>query len=521
MKSFTIEEKNPNLSNLLKINLLSIRNDKLSRQKPELKLFNNTDTFNKVSPKKIKDISKPNLTTTSFYNNPYKRQTRDLLSNFSTKNKTMYSGRIPLEFIGKATLDCQKTFYTTANEDIKKNKKISTAVKSKIFNPFNNEIMNINKKEELKLKTEIKFAQNSNDWYKFKRYKSLISELRQREYEDLFTKILKLLDTQTLVFFSHENIDQNLFNQSSNKNNKNKQNNSEEEKNVLDKIKKYISIGLEIGTSIHKFVNILINELREKIDENSKLLQRGNEQELKCTHVTKEFEKLQKFCENYDITSKMYLAQARANTINNIKNLFNKKENEYKISIYKMEDEIKDLTYLLNKNKDYFTKYKEKEAEVLLNKRQRDEYKYLYNKEMQEKILQNANEKDKEEELNKKVNELEDIIDELKEEIEGNKRKEIESNAKLSKIMMILREKNENIMMLNEELQWYIREYYKKKNEIKELEKRVFKNNEKNITDEKNKEQKDKNERKKKKEKSIKFNVTKQEENEKNKNKIS
>ena len=329
------------------------------------------------------------------------------------------------------------------------------------------------------------------------------------------------MDTQTLVFFSHENIDQNLFNQSSNKNNKNKQNNSEEEKNVLDKIKKYISIGLEIGTSIHKFVNILINELREKIDENSKLLQRGNEQELKCTHVTKEFEKLQKFCENYDITSKMYLAQARANTINNIKNLFNKKENEYKISIYKMEDEIKDLTYLLNKNKDYFTKYKEKEAEVLLNKRQRDEYKYLYNKEMQEKILQNANEKDKEEELNKKVNELEDIIDELKEEIEGNKRKEIESNAKLSKIMMILREKNENIMMLNEELQWYIREYYKKKNEIKELEKRVFKNNENNITDEKNKEQKDKNERKGKKEKSIKFNVTKQEENEKNKNKIS
>ena len=67
--------------------------------------------------------------------------------------------------------------------------------------------------------------------------------------------------------------------------------------------------------------------------------------------------------------------------------------------------------------------------------------------------------------------------------------------------MMILREKNENIMMLNEELQWYIREYYKKKNEIKELEKRVFKNNENNIIDEKNKEQKDKNERKGKKEK--------------------
>ena len=49
---------------------------------------------------------------------------------------------------------------------------------------------------------------------------------------------------------------------------------------------------------------------------------------------------------------------------------------------------------------------------------------------MQEKILQNANEKDKEEELNKKVNELEDIIDELKEEIEGNKRRRSEKTSR-------------------------------------------------------------------------------------------
>ena len=48
MKSFTIEEKNPNLSNLLKINLLSIKTDKLTRQKQNLNLFNNTDTFNKL-----------------------------------------------------------------------------------------------------------------------------------------------------------------------------------------------------------------------------------------------------------------------------------------------------------------------------------------------------------------------------------------------------------------------------------------------------------------------------------------
>ena len=479
------ENRTKNLSNLLKIKLLTIHdNNKFSRQKNQLKIFNNTDTFKQFRP--VNNIvTSPNLTTTSFYKQ-YQKQSRDLFINKSKRNKTMYSGKIPLEFMGKATLDCTKTFCTTTNEELKKNKKLYSVVKNKVFNPFNNEIMNINKKTELKFKTQIKFSQNSSDWYKFKKYKGLISELRQREFDDLFNKILKLLDIQTLIFFA--NHEQN------NKNNK-----EEEEKIILpDKLKKIISLGLEIGNGIIKFTNLLFNELREKTEENSKLVQSRNEQEMKCNHVTQELDKLQKFCESYDISSKMYLAKARENTINNIKDFFHKKENEYKINLYKMEDEIKDLTHLLNKNKDYYTKYKEKEAEVINNKRQRDEYKYLYNKEIQEKILQNASEKDKEEELNKKVNELEDNIDELKEEIEGNKRKEIESNAKLSKIMMILREKNENILMLNEELEWYIREYNKKKNELKTLENRVFKNNDdiKKSVNKEPKEQKENNDKK-------------------------
>ena len=326
------ENRTKNLSNLLKIKLLTIHdNNKFSRQKNQLKIFNNTDTFKQFRP--VNNIvTSPNLTTTSFYKQ-YQKQSRDLFINKSKRNKTMYSGKIPLEFMGKATLDCTKTFCTTTNEELKKNKKLYSVVKNKVFNPFNNEIMNINKKTELKFKTQIKFSQNSSDWYKFKKYKGFISELRQREFDDLFNKILKLLDIQTLIFFA--NHEQN------NKNNK-----EEEEKIILpDKLKKIISLGLEIGNGIIKFTNLLFNELREKTEENSKLVQSRNEQEMKCNHVTQELDKLQKFCESYDISSKMYLAKARENTINNIKDFFHKKENEYKINLYKMEDEIKDLLY--------------------------------------------------------------------------------------------------------------------------------------------------------------------------------
>ena len=466
------------LNNLLKINTLSIKKDRVSRRKPQLKIFSNTDIIDKLDTK-YDDRNRQNLTTTSFYK-PYSHQkiNRNIISNKSRKNNTMYSGKIPLEYMGKATLDFAKTFYTSENEDLKKNKKLYTTVKNKVFNPFNNDIMNVNKKTEFKFTSEIKLSQNSNNWYKLKKYKSLISELRQGEYEDLFTKILKLLDIQPSIYFSEEKKISSISptTPSLYRNMKNINTEEEEEKNVPDKIKKIIALGLDIGTSINKFTILIMNELREKIDENEKLIQRGNELEMRCNQITKEYEKLKNFFDSYNITSKMYLAHARANTINNIKNLFHKKENEYKISMYKMEDEIKDLTYLLNKNKDYFNKFKEKEAELILSKRQRDEFKFLYNKEIQEKILQNSNERDKEEELNKKVNDLEDAIDELKEEQEESKRKEIESNAKLSKMMMILNEKNEIIHMVNEELEWYIRELNKKKNEYKILENKIFKN---------------------------------------------
>ena len=140
------------------------------------------------------------------------------------------------------------------------------------------------------------------------------------------------------------------------------------------------------------------------------------------------------------------------------------------------------MTILLSKNKEYYNKLKETEKEIEKSKKQNEEMKSLYNKEIHEKIIQNANEKDREEELNNKIIELEETIDRLKEEQEGNKRKEIETNAKVKKIRMIINEKNENILMLNEELEWYIREYQKEKfnhnntkTALQILENRIFK----------------------------------------------
>jgi hypothetical protein len=237
---------------------------------------------------------------------------------------------------------------------------------------------------------------------------------------------------------------------------------------------------------MYKFLNLILTEHREKKDENIKLFKRSNEQEIRNNQITKEFETLQKYHNRYDVNSKIYLQQCRENTIKNIKEKFNKKENEYILNIYKLEEEIRNLTVLLNKNKIYYNKLKETEKEVEKSKKKNEEMKFYYNKELQERIIQNANEKDREEELINKVQELEDTIDQLKKEQEDNKRKEIENNAKVKKIKMIVNEKNENILMINEELEWFRREYDKErfnhnntKVALQILESRIFKEEEK------------------------------------------
>ena len=122
-------------------------------------------------------------------------------------------------------------------------KKWGEIVKNKVFNPFDNEIMSIDKKAELKFKTEIKLAQNSSGWYKLKKYKNLISELRQREYEGLFTKMLKLLDVLNLVFVANDKKERNFLTPIRTITDGNKKYNSkEEEENYIPEKMKKLSI---------------------------------------------------------------------------------------------------------------------------------------------------------------------------------------------------------------------------------------------------------------------------------------
>ena len=400
---------------------------------------------------------------------------------------------MPLKLLGKATLDLTKTFYKVEQDDF--DKKISSTGKAnKAINFLDNEISNIDTQVEFKASSGIKFAQSMTNLYKLKKNVDLMNENRKRNYEELFNKILKLLDYQSQLFLIDENEDNNnlttktssTFNTlSSRKTSTLNYKSISTEKNINNvstKMKKLINLCLEIGSTFYKFLYLIFSELREKHNENIRLFKKSNEQEIHINQILKELDSLQKHYNKFDVNAKIYLKQGREQSINNLKERFNKKENQYILNIYKLEEEIRNLTVLLNKNKEFYNKFKETEKEVEKSKRQNEEMKSLYNREIQDKIIQNANEKDKEEELNNKINELEEIIDKFKEDQEISKRKEIETNAKVKKLRMIVNEKNENILMVNEELEWFIREYQKEKFNhsntkvaLQILENRIFK----------------------------------------------
>ena len=377
----------------------------------------------------------------------------------------------PLTSVGKSKLDISKPFIVQKNKNL-------------IPISYSQDINNTN---DLEFKTNyiLKYAQNAENFNKLKKYNNIIREEKRRNFDELYIKLHKNIETQSRMFFDDKNFE------------------NKEEKGNNNMIKNIICFLYDYNSNINKFCNFLVNELKNEKEQNSKLFQKSYEQDLKLTSKTKELDELNAYLNRYDVSSKLYVKKAKEATIDEMKHKYYQKENSHLLSIYNLEEEIKDLTTLLDKNKEYYNKYKETEQLVEEKKRQNDQMRFAYNKELHEKNIQFAIEKDKQNELNLKVEELENLILKYNEESEKNKRHEIELQAQIKKLQMIIEEKIESIVMMNEELEFFMREYNKERinhkhtfQALQTLENRVVKERE----EREEKEKKEEEERKKKEE---------------------
>ena len=416
------------------------------------KLLKSTITINSIGNRSI-SLNKPNIkkgiqTLKNFHpiNTFYKNILIDPKLEYKPRRKYNFtSTEVPLIHLGKSKLNLGKSFLTGINlsqNEIMTNKELSNDL-------------------EFKTNYILKYAQNADNFYKLEKNNIVIREEKRRVYDEIYNKIRKALENQTRLFFDNKNFSGNIS-------------------PLL--VKNLIIFCFDFNNNINYFCNFLVSELKNEKEQNMKLLKKNYEQELKLQSKIKELDELNKYLIRYDVSNKILLKKTNEESLGEIKGNFFQKENSYLITIYKLEQEIKDLTKLLAKNKDYYNKFKEYEKIIEEKNNLNDEMRFAFNKEINERNVQYAIEKDKEEELLMKMKDMEIEFNKFKKEEEIIKLNEIELNSQIKRLKCISEEKNERIRMLNEELEYFMYHFQKEKKEhgytysaLQALEKKVLK----------------------------------------------
>ena len=480
-----INYHNQNINDFLTINPGSNRhhsNTKVSKV-PEKSINNNLLRLIQINPLKSSDstISRSN-----------KKKALTQISNikFIPKrfaNMPSSSMELPLKFIGKSRLDCNKLFGTKIST-----KEVSDNIKEKSIEKHHNKEINV-RDNMFRNEYIYKFSSNSNNFIKLEKYVEFISSENQNNFLILFSKLKEALKKQSLLFFKkndviEENAKSNDMSSGFNKHKNDKsfslpkikkginsQDETEEisstEPNILNEKEKFSNHKLtmemyQLGVSFNRLLTLILNDLRDCKYSNKKLNQQLTEYEIKLANNNKEIESMKKFLNKYEVSSKIYLKIKNEKELDKVISSFNKKENKYILSIFKLEEEIKTLTSLLENNQKYYHKCKDLEKDIEAGKKKNEELKFMFNQELHEKNLQKAIEKETEEDLLKKMENMKEIIEDLKKEADKRRKNDIENQIKIKKLLMTLDEKKENIVMLNEELEWYIMELNRTKNDL-------------------------------------------------------
>ena len=291
--------------------------------------------------------------------------------------------------------------------------------------------------------------------------KDLITPHKLGIYDDIINKLSKIMKEQRIIF------EYNLMKLDLDNNNNNTINKKKDFENF---IKKEVITVCDYNNLMNKLITFLFEEINISKDKNFKLLQKNHEEEIIINSKTKSLNELNSYINRYDVDTKINYVKIQEEKKKKMKNYYINKQNEYISKIYQLEKEIKIMANILNKNKIYFNKCKEYEDKIDINKKEIEKMKIFFRRELREKDTLVEEEMTRKNELKDELLNIKRVVDNLKKEKRHNKNADILSKTTINKLENVINERNENIMMINEELEYFIRQNFLLKKKIKEKE---------------------------------------------------
>ena len=200
------------------------------------------------------------------------------------------------------------------------------------------------------------------------------------------------------------------------------------------------------------FIDFIFEENIKLKDEKEKFRQKNFEMEMNLNSKNDELNRINLYLKKYDYDSKLNNNKKKENKIYNEKKRFQIKENDYKIKIYNLEEEIKNLTKLLNINKVSELKLFENENNLKTKEEELKKIKDIFNNDLNELNVKNNMFKDVIENLKYENKKLEENIKNKNEEIDKEKQEKINYKIKYESLEEFIKEKDNLIFNLEDKI---------------------------------------------------------------------
>ena len=357
--------------------------------------------------------------------------------------------------------------------------KIDENLVNKEFTITNKKVINF-KSEQIKL-----FSKISGDYTNFKKFVNFINDRHKLTLNFYLSQLSNLIEIQRNVlfidnanysYFESKIKDQTLLDKNINTNtsNVNIAKPKENKKIIIDEQKvhnlfnnktmiKYLKINSEYNSYLYKCLDLIFNELKELKEKNMELLKANYENDILLNSRNKELKDIQKLLNSNQAKEFFESYRKKEDIVKNMGLKYNKKESKYLLDLYNLNYEMKELILLLNKNKEYYNKCKELEEKGKQSFRENMYMKAHLTSQLEKNKMNYKNEVGINIDLNEHIVELEEDINKLKNKNEEMVLNEIQLDSKIKRLNDIINEKNENLRMMKEEMDYY---YIRYKREI-------------------------------------------------------